>query len=426
MTYARPAGERARIVVAHAGFALVGISASGGGVLIPAQLADYGIDRTTIGLMFLAFSAGFVTSAMASGSLTHRFGPRAYLVAGAGAMLIAWAGVGLRPPFALFIALQLLAGLGGGALEPALNTHLSGLDRPAVLLNSLHAFFGVGALLGPVIAGAVLSWGMRWTAFYLFFAALLVPLVIALLVLFPRGTVPDPGGGAPSGAAARPRLGHALRLRALWFAVAFLALYVGLEISLGTWGFSFLTEVREQPVLLASWTMSGYWAGLTAGRLVLARLADRVGLPIVSARTERAPASGGPQSRRRFRSVGLIACCLGGVAVGSAAVWLVPSSIVATAGLVLVGFSLGPLFPTVIAVVPRLVPAHLTGTAIGVLDGCSAAGGALAPFLAGAVAQGLGIWSLLPYGLVLTALLALAWRAIARRLGTPVPEAVAG
>jgi fucose permease len=400
MTYARPAGERARIVVAHAGFALVGISASGGGVLIPAQLSDYGIDRTTIGLMFLAFSAGFVTSAMASGSLTHRFGPRVYLVAGAGAMLIAWAGVGLRPPFVLFIALHLLAGLGGGALEPAFNTYLSGLDRPAVLLNSLHAFFGVGALLGPVIAGAVLSWGMRWTAFYLFFAALLVPLVLALLVLFRRGAVPDPGGGAAPGAAARPRLGHALRLRALWFAVAFLALYVGLEVSLGTWGFSFLREVREQPILLASWTMSGYWAGLTAGRLVLARLADRVGLSLV----------------------GLIACCLGGVAAGSAAVWLVPSSIVATAGLVLVGFSLGPMFPTVIAVVPRLVPPHLTGTAIGVLDGCSAAGGALAPFLAGAVAQGLGIWSLLPYGLVLTALLALAWWAIARRLGPAASE----
>ena len=399
MAYPRPVGERARIVVAHAGFVLVGIAASGGGVLIPAQLSDYGIDRTTIGLMFLAFSAGFVTSAVASGSLTHRFGQRAYLVAGASAMLLAWAAVGLRPPFVAFIALQLLAGLGGGALEAALNTHLSGLDRPTVLLNSLHAFFGVGALLGPVIAGAVLSWGLRWTAFYLFFAALLVPLVIALVLLFPRAAGPDPAGGADAGAAPRPRLGQALRLRALWLAAGFLALYVGLEISLGNWGFSFLTEVREQPILLASWTMSGYWAGLTAGRLVLARLADRAGLSLV----------------------GLIASCLAGAAVGSAAVWLVPSSIVATAGLVLVGFCLGPLFPTVIAVVPRLAPPHLAGTAIGVLDGCSAAGGALAPFLAGAVAQGLGIWSLLPYGLVLTGLLALAWRAIARRLGQPVP-----
>lgn len=394
MTDFRPAGERARIVVAYVGFILIGISASGGGVLIPAQMTDYQVDKATIGLIFLAFSSGYVTSAFASGSLLHRFGIRACLTAGSVTMLLAWAAVALRPAFVAFVALQVIAGFGGGVLEAGLNAHLSMLDRATRLLNLLHAFFGIGALLGPVIAGAVLLRGLPWTTFYLLLAVLLTPLTALLLMRYPPTVAAE--------AKPRPRLTEALQLRGVWLAATFLMVYVGLEVSLGNWGFTFLTEVREQHMLLASWVMSGYWAGLTAGRLVLSRVTDRLGLG----------------------AVGLIAGCLAGAAGCSLVVWLVPGSAVAAVGFVMIGFFLGPLFPTTIAVVPRLAPVHLVATAIGVLVGLSMVGGALAPFAAGGVAEQLGIWSLLPFALLLTAALAIIWRAIARRLAPAEPQPV--
>lgn len=106
----------------------------------------------------------------------------------------------------VFIGLQFVAGL-GGAIEDGLNAHLSGLDRAAVLLNSMHAFFGIGALLGPFIAGTIRVWSLPWNSFYLLFAALLAPFAISLFVFFPRSSAVAAGHGL------RPRLGTALVAR---------------------------------------------------------------------------------------------------------------------------------------------------------------------------------------------------------------------
>jgi len=102
-------------------------------------------------------------------------------------------------------------------------------------------------------------------------------------------------------------------------------------------------------------------------------------------------------------------------------VWVGPPA-AATGGMVTLGFFLGPLFPTVISVMPRLVPANLVATAIGVLVGMSILGGAVFPWLVGASAQRLGLWTLLPIIMALAALLGLLWWSIARRLAETAPS----
>ena len=42
-----------------------------------------------------------------------------------------------------------------------------------------------------------------------------------------------------------------------------LALYVGLQLSVGIWGFSYLVQTRALAHSLAGYTISGYWLGLT-------------------------------------------------------------------------------------------------------------------------------------------------------------------
>jgi fucose permease len=210
------------------------------------------------------------------------------------------------------------------------------------------------------------------------------------LLLYPStATHPQTRGGNGYGAA--------LRHPAVWLGGLFLAVYVGIEISVGNWSFTFLTEDRGHDVVLAGWAVSGYWMGFTAGRFVLGALAERLGVSVVA----------------------LIAGCLAG-SIGSAlAIWLVP--VAAVPGLVLLGFCLGPMYPTLIAVVPRLVPAGLVATAIGLLVGVSVGGGALFPWLAGTIAQKFGAWSLFPFSVALAVVVAVAWRLIARRLA-PAPE----
>jgi hypothetical protein len=58
----------ARIGVAFGLFILIGINLGGGGVLLPVQIDDYGVDKTTIGAIFWASSLGYGLAAAANGA----------------------------------------------------------------------------------------------------------------------------------------------------------------------------------------------------------------------------------------------------------------------------------------------------------------------------------------------------------------------
>jgi len=78
-----------------------------GGVLLPAQIADYGVGRATIGICFLMFAAGFILASFSTGGALARLGIRTTLAAGGLGMVLAWLGLASRPPFTVFVALQL-------------------------------------------------------------------------------------------------------------------------------------------------------------------------------------------------------------------------------------------------------------------------------------------------------------------------------
>ena len=105
-------------------------------------------------------------------------------------------------------------------------------------------------------------------------AAACVPLVAGFLVAYPRprrGRGGSPRGG-PGGVGGRdggpgvrggPLGGRAAATGASLLGAAMLAVYVGLEISMGNWGFSFLVQARGAAGALAGYMVSGYWLGLT-------------------------------------------------------------------------------------------------------------------------------------------------------------------
>ncbi|HVQ95541.1 MAG TPA: MFS transporter [Mycobacteriales bacterium] len=397
-------GLRRPVLLAYAAFVLIGVTAGVGGVLLPAQIRDYGVSRATIGIMFFTFSAGFMLAGAGAGGVIHRFGMRAALAGGGGAFLVASLYSAARPPFAALVAVQVLAGGGIGMLESALNAYLSGLPAAASRLNRLHAFFGVGALVGPALAAWLLR-SLPWTAVWLLLAAACVPLVGGFLLAYPAHPGPDRGDAADPGreqagppAPAGGLFGPAVRQPAVWLAALFLAVYVGLEISVGNWGYTFLVEEYQQPAVLAGYSISGYWLGLTAGRFLISPVAARF----------RVPAAG--------TSFG----CMAGVTASTTLIWLAPAAAVASAGFVLLGFFLGPLFPTAMALVPQLTAARLVPTAIGLINGVSLLGGAVFPWSAGAITQRAGIWTLLPFTLTLAVLQTGIWWRLTRRI-VPAP-----
>ncbi len=376
------------VLLAYAGFVLAGLSTGVNGVLLPAQIDDYGVDKAVVGLTFFTGSAGFFLAGVVAGPLLHRFGVRATLVAGGAALVLSWLYLAGRPPFVAFVLVQLVVGLGVGTIESVLNVHLAGLPGATTLLNRLHAFFGVGALLGPLLAAWVLGF-TAWPTVYLVLAVVAVPVVAGYLLTYPRQEPP---------AEKRPALlRHTVKVPAVLFAGAFLTVYVGLEIGVGTWAYSLLTEEHGQGPLLAGWSVSAYWLGLTLGRFVITPVAVRVGLS----------------------AAGTSFVCLFGVTGAALAGSVAPNGLVVSVALVFLGCFLGPLFPTAIAVMPDVVEPRLVPTAIGVVNGVSVVGGALFPWLAGALAQGVGVATLLPYATVLAVAQLVLWRQVVTRTAGP-------
>lgn len=390
------------VLLAYAAFVLVGVNAGVSGVLLVAQISDYGVDRATIGLTFVTGSAGFVLGGASCGSLISRYGTRIALFVGATGYLLSALYAATHPPLVAYIVLQAATGYATGLLESALNAYLAALPGATTLLNRLHAFFGVGALLGPVLAAWIVGFA-PWPVVWLVLAVASAPLVAGFLVVYPRRAA-DPMAAEPaaSGTASGGLLAATVRQPVVLLGAALLAVYVGLELSMGNWAFSYLVEARGQSELLAGYSVSGYWLGLTLGRFLISPVAGRVGAT----------------------TAGLMFTCLAGVTAAATLTWLLPGAAAASAGLVLLGFFLGPVFPTAMAVVPRLVTARLVPTAIGVMNAGSVIGDAALPWLAGAIGQSAGVWTLLPFTVTLALLQLAVWWPIAGRVRAPQPATV--
>ena len=387
-----------RMGIAFFGFALIGANGGAAGVVLPGLSSYYQVDKSVVGLLFLASSTGYFLSAFSSSLLLEKLGPRRFLVMGALTFLLGTLTIGLKPPFVAVLATRLFLGFGIAIIETGLNAYVVALPRSTSLLNSLHAFYGAGALFGPVIAAAILAMHWGWNSVYFAWTLLSLPLLLGFAIVFSH-QLPTASRGKEEEAAIGNVLTAALRLPVVWWASLFLLLYVGIEVSLGNWSYTFLVEGRHQQILLSSLTVSGYWLGLTLGRFTLSNIAERLGIS----------------------NAGLIYGCMAGIVTGVLIIWLFPFEIAAAIGFFFIGYSLGPIYPTTVALMPDLVSSRLVSSAIGFLVSMSILGIAVFPWLAGILAQSTGIWSLLPYTIALTALMLLFWWVIFRGSTKPRP-----
>jgi len=373
---------RTQIGIAFFAFILIGANDGATGVLIPSLRTQYGVDKATISLFFLFGVLGYLVAAFNSGLLVQKLGIRRFLLLGIISFLLSVAALSFIPPFYVAVLLLLPLGFGGALLDAGLNAYIAGLPRNTALLNYLHAFYGAGALLGPIVVSTTLAIGLTWNYVYVVWIALSAVLLVSVAAFFKRRDVPKT---EETGGTQKNVLRNMLKRRVVWLVAFFLLFYVGIEVSLGSWSYSFLIEVRHGPLLVSGWIVSGYWIGLTLGRLTLGRVA------------------------LRFGEKRLIQACLVGVLFGVLVIWLIPVNAISALGLFFTGFCLGPMFPTTIALMSQLVPSRILPSAIGFLASLGSMGAALFPWLAGNLAQAVGLWSLLPYVIMLTVIMSLFW-----------------
>ncbi len=363
------------LVLAFLGFISIGLPDGLLGVAWPSMRAYFQLPIDALGGLLVSYTAGYLLASFSSGRLLSRFSVGALLALSCLATGISLLGYASSPFWWLVILFGTLAGLGAGAIDAGLNTYAA-THFSARMVNWLHAFYGIGALSGPLLMTNVLATGHVWQWGY----ALVGGGQLALAACFgwTRALWNDRieiASGTATTESAAPSL-STLRLPVVWLSVAMFFVYTGTEAVAGAWAYSLFTEARAMPLMTAGAWVSFYWGGLTVGRILAALLAGRVA------------------------GQWLLRGCIVGQIVGAALLWLGFS-----VGLVLLGLACAPIFPSLIAATPQRLPSAHMANAIGFQIAAAVLGQSLLPALVGMLARSFGLELVAPALLVAAVLL---------------------
>ncbi|WP_435808834.1 MFS transporter [Streptomyces massasporeus] len=264
--------SRAAVVASCVGFVLIGVLQALYGPAIPALRAEFGLSPSAAGLGLSAHFVGGVGGVLLFDRLYGRVGNRRILGSSYLLMAVGAAGFALAPDWPTALAAALLAGFGFGGIDYGLNQLFAvGFGhRSTAMLNILHAHFGIGAILGPAVIGAVGS--EHYPAVFLAFALANLPLLLCLRGVRSHAPAPageEVGGGAGGASVLGRSLGSVLAVF-----VALYVLHVGVEAGVGGWEPTHLETVGYGAGVAATAT-SVYWLMMTVGRFLVAPLALR-------------------------------------------------------------------------------------------------------------------------------------------------------
>jgi fucose permease len=249
-------------------------------------------------------------------------------------------------------------------------------------MNWLHASYSLGAMLGPIIMTACIANAASWRMGYLIVASTL--LVLAFLFLLTRSrwtdspaareeastlgeslheppTLPHPE--ASGGSSGPVSAASALRNRVVQISIVLFFIYTGLEVAIGQWSFTVLTESRGVQAETAGAWVAIYWASILIGRIIFGFVVDRISIDLLI----------------RWS----LATALSGAALF---VWN-PFLRSAPVALALCGLGLAVIFPCLMTRTPQRLGKDLAAHAIGFQVGSAMLGAAALPSLCGLIAQ---------------------------------------
>lgn len=290
------------------------------GILWPSMRISLHEPVAALGIVLAAGVAASAASSAATGRILARV-PAGPLLAAASALVAGALAVEALAPALWLIAIgSAVFSTGFGAIDAALNAYAAG-HFGARQVTWMHAGYGLGATLGPLLVTALLAAGAgwRWTMAAMSFAVAAITVMLA--AARHRWKVPAAPAAAKENAASAERSGPSPRRHAILAGVVFTGVETGVESAAGIWGYVFLTSGRGLPAAAAGIAVSAYWLMMFAGRAVLGPVAERAGASRV------------------------LALAVAGVPAGALLMAVPGPGLVAVAGMMLLGLAAAPVFP---------------------------------------------------------------------------------
>jgi len=365
---ARSYSKLSLILLAYVAFIALGMPDGLGllGVAWPTMRADFSIPLDSLGMLLFASVTGYMTSSFLSGTLISKMGVGSLLTVSCVLTGSALVGYTLVPSWWMMVLLGVVGGLGAGAIDAGLNTYVAAHFGEG-LMQWLHASYGIGITLGPIIMTMALTTLNSWRVGYRIVGGFQYIMAIAFFITLSWWSTREeaPAEGEPEKRLTdyKTPMGETIRQFRVWLSILLFFLYVGAEISLGTWVYTLLTESRGVSEQAAGFWTGSFWATFTLGRILAGLYAKRLGINTL--------VQGG------------MALAL----IGAILLWWHPFPLANLLAVALMGIAIAPIFPAMMSGTSQRVGAKFAANTIGMQMAATGLGGAVIPSLMGVLAR---------------------------------------
>ena len=231
------------------------------------------LSASQYGLLFLPQVILAIAGSLALPSLAGRIGLKHVLLVGLAADMVAMALLVISNSvrsddiaFPMLLVVTGSLGLGFGLTLGAISTYAGAFQpqRREVALTALNVLLGLGTALSPLLIAVFLDIGEWW------YLPLLTAIGLAVVLVVTLGQ-PLVAERPAAGGQARPPIP-----RRFWLFAVALVFYGAAETMFGNWGTTLLVD-DGAAATSATYALAAFWAAVTAGRLVIALVSDRVG-----------------------------------------------------------------------------------------------------------------------------------------------------
>ena len=381
------------LILAYIAFVTLGLPTGLLGVAWPTLRADFSQPLDAMGFLFVASTIGYLISSFFIAQLINRFGIGPLLIFSSVASAVSLIGYTLAPAWSVIVAIGCIGGFGSGLMDAGLNTYLAS-EYNEGQMQWLHACYGIGATLSPIIMTASLFQFVSWRPGYIFVGILTAMMAISFWLTLSAWKKPNTLATEQKDSERglmdyQTSVWETLIQPFTLISILMFLLYTGAEFTLGNWTYTLLTESRGVSPQVAGLWAGGFWATFTIGRVLAGLYAHRIQLNLLM--------------------LGEMTLAL----IGAILFWWNPSAWISVAGLFLVGFAMAPIFPGLVSSTSERVGAHHAANTIGIQLSAAALGGALLPSLAGILAQRVSLETIpAMLAVSLLGLLALYWLAV--------------
>lgn len=270
------ANHRKLIILVFFMMLIFGITGNLRGQIGPLLQQDYQINHSKLGFVLGCISIGGIIANFLSGVLIQIFNLKKVLIAGILLSIIGFIWLNYISQYYLLIIVILTIGIGLGVLNISINTLASEVftKNKGKMNNRLHLFFGIGGVITPFYANAILGFGFEWEMIYTF--SIILVSAILIFTIFSKFPEKERVGVKQEEKKDISFRGVLKDARVGIFALMFLANGGG-ELGVVTWLILYLKEIQGRTEIEAGFYFSLFFILFSTGRFLASIIVERIG-----------------------------------------------------------------------------------------------------------------------------------------------------